>query len=250
MEGLVQSLSAFLKGRNPGEMSKADASAWLRHERDTRGNTGKTLEKKGTLVGALFSQTRDAGGGGYHARVWLPLLGLFTGARLNELGRLVVGDIQGDPVPHFDIRRAKNSGSLRAVPLHPQLVELGFLEYVEALKAAGQECLWPCLRSGGDPGTDGDVLGRWFSRYLHQGLGFPATVVFHSFRHSFRDFCRNAGIARDVHHQLTGHASGAAGDAYGAGYSLDVFHGEVSRIRLPLAIPKPLPYAGSRKVRP
>lgn len=302
MQTLIRSLAAFLPGKGPAAMTRQDVTAWLRHERDTRGNGAKTLEKKGTLMGALFSiavkdellpanpfagfdykrftqkigiddggdrepfqpvqlerlfspgglfsQTRDAGGGGYHARVWLPLLGLFTGARLNELGQLLITDIQRDPVPHFRIRRAKNSESLREVPLHPRLVELGFMDYVDALRAAGQERLWPYLRSRGVLKTNGEVLGKWFNRYLHQELGFPRTVVFHSFRHTFKDLCRNAGIARDVHHQLTGHASGATGDAYGAGYALEVLHAEVSRIRLPFSIPQPLPYTGSRKVSP
>ncbi|WP_312261489.1 hypothetical protein [Candidatus Igneacidithiobacillus taiwanensis] len=197
----------------PAEVAKADVTAWLRNQRETRGNCGKTLEKKGILVGAafslavkdellpknpfagfdykrlsqkigiesdaarepftlsqlqmlfaedvLFAQTAGRGGGGHYARVWLPLLGLFTGARLDELGRLMVNDVLQQPVPHFRIRRGKNSESLRSVPLHPQLLELGFLDYDEAIKRAGHERLWPELRGRSALHPISEAHGRW-----------------------------------------------------------------------------------------
>ena len=302
MQTLVQALSKFLRGKQPANMGKQDVTAWLRHERDSRGNGAKTLEKKGTLVGALFSvavkdellpinpfagfdykrlvqkigvqsessrepfslaqlqalfsaeglfaQSKGSGGGGYYARVWIPLLGLFTGARLDELGRLTVEDVQREPVPHFRIRRAKNSESLRSVPLHPKLIEHGFLNYLEAIRAAGHIRLWPLLHSRGALHTDSEMLGRWFNRYIHERLVFPRTVVFHSLRHTFKDLCKNAGIVSDVHHQLTGHASASVGDRYGDGYALDVLQAEIAKIRLPFAVPRPELYAPGSKRSP
>lgn len=294
MRTLMQSFQQFLGKKTPAEVTRQDVTAWLRHERDSRGNSGKTLEKKGVLVAALFSlavkdeflpknpfagfdykrlspkigvqtkssresfslvqlqalfsedgffgQSKGVGGGGYHARVWIPLLGLFSGARLDELGTLTVADIQREPVPHFRIRRAKNSESLRSVPLHPQLLELGFMDYVDAIAAKGYDRLWPQLKGRSILHPDSETLGRWFNRYIHERLGFPRTVVFHSLRHTFKDLCRNAGIARDAHHQLTGHASGSVGDRYGEGFSLEVLQAEISKIQLPLDVPRPKPY--------
>lgn len=143
-----------------------------------------------------------------------------------------------------DARRGKNNESLRQVPLHPQLIDLGFLDYVEAIKASGQERLWPSLKTGGTHKTDSEVLGRWFNRYIHQKLGFPDNVVFHSFRHTFKDLCRNAHIPKDAHHQLTGHASSDTGDRYGEGFALEVLHEDIKRIRLPFTILRPLPFTG------
>ena len=171
------------------------------NERDQRGNSAKTLEKKGTLVGALFSVavkdellpknpfsgfdyrrfaakegiapeeerrpfsmeeltrifspeglfgvTKGKGGGGYHARVWMPLVGLYSGARLNEIGQLTLSHIVLDPVPHFRILHAKNQSSIQDVPIHSKLIELGFLDYAEAIRNAGHVTLWPFLRSRG-----------------------------------------------------------------------------------------------------
>ena len=298
MQTLIQSLSSFLPNKTPATVTRKDAAAWLRHQRDTRGNRAKTLEKKGTLMGALFSiavkdeilssnpladfdyarfvqkigvdtgedrkpfsqeqlarifspeglfsQRRQTGGGGYHARIWLPLLGLFTGARLDELGRLTLQNFESVPLPHFRIRRGKNDESLRQIPLHPQLIELGFLDYVEAIKASGQERLWPFLKTRGINKNDSEVLGRWFNGYIHKNLGFPDNVVFHSFRHTFKDLCRNAHIPKDAHHQLTGHSSSDTGDSYGEGFALEVLYEEIQRITLPFTIPRPLPFTGSK----
>ncbi len=196
----------------------------------------------------LFSVLQGKGGGGYHARVWMPLIGLYSGARLNEIGELTLSHIILDPIPHFRIKHAKNQSSIRDIPIHPKLIELGFLDYVEALRKSGHTRLWPFLRTQGKVNADSEVLGKWFGRYIHSKLGLPDTVVFHALRHTFKDLCRNALIPRDLHHALTGHASPGqvanVGDDYGDGYSLEVKLAQMAKIQLPFAIPRPLPFTG------
>jgi integrase len=74
---------------------------------------------------------------------WLPLLGLWTGARLEELGGLRVEDVKEEGNVSYifirasDGRRLKNRGSERRVPLHPELMRAGFLDYVKDRKRAG-----------------------------------------------------------------------------------------------------------------
>ena len=295
----VKALSTLLPQATPMTLTRAQVTEWLRNERETRGNAAKTLEKKGTLIGALFSVavkdelleknpfsnfdysrfaakegmedpderepftlgqlkrvfsanegifsvTRGVGGGGYHSRVWMPLVGLLSGARLDEIGRLTVADIITNPLPHFVIRRGKTQSSVREVPVHPKLISLGFLNYVEAIDKAGHTSLWPQLRTRSKKANGSEVLGKWFNRFLHQTLGLPNTVVFHSLRHSFKDLCRDALIPRDLHHALTGHAKAAdggnVGDDYGKGFSLEVKLAQIRKIRLPFALPKPAIY--------
>lgn len=291
---LLKAFQAFVKLKPPHQVVKADVTAWLRYERDTRGNSAKTLEKKGTLVGAIFSAavkdellktnpfagydyarlaakigiesshrrlpfeggelsqifgpnglaaiTKTAGGGGYHARVWLPLLAVFSGARLDELGRLQPGDVLGGDYPRITIRQAKNQSSVREVPLHPKLIELGWLEYVEAISKAGYETLWPQMTSKSAKTPDSEILGRWFNRWLHATLKLPSTKVFHSFRHTFKDLCRNALIPRDVHQALTGHAKQTVGDTYGTGFRIETKAAELAKIDLGLEFGRPLPW--------
>jgi integrase len=58
---------------------------------------------------------------------------------------------------------------------------------------------------------------NWFGRYMRQ-LGITnKALLFHSFRHGFKDALRAAGVSEDVNDALTGHAGGGTvGRTYGA----------------------------------
>ncbi len=83
---------------------------------------------------------------------WLPLLGLFTGARIGELCQLYLDDVrcEGD-VWFIDINQSsldkslKNEWSKRLVPLHPKLVELGFANWCDQLRKGGYKRVFPEL---------------------------------------------------------------------------------------------------------
>jgi integrase len=85
---------------------------------------------------------------------WVPLIGLYSGMRLEEICQLHLEDIREvDGVWVFDVnqkgdKRVKTKSSERLVPVHSRLIELGLLEYVEKLRAQGQERLF--LNSGED----------------------------------------------------------------------------------------------------
>ncbi|WP_085035891.1 DUF6538 domain-containing protein, partial [Cronobacter sakazakii] len=90
---------------------------------------------------------------------WLPLLALYVGGRINELCQLYLTDIREDKneVAYIDFnldapdkvmdeealaggdKSLKTVNAIRQVPIHPRLIELGLLEYVDALKAAGYD---------------------------------------------------------------------------------------------------------------
>lgn len=99
------------------------------------------------VEGPVHGQRERQRGGQGEAQYWLPLLALFTGARLSELGQLRVCDIQADGggIAFLDIgtsggRAVKTRNSIRKVPLHPELRLLGFMDYVDRVKAsAGAE---------------------------------------------------------------------------------------------------------------
>jgi integrase len=111
----------------------------------------------------LPKTTMKSGGS---AAYWVPLLGLFTGARIGELCQLRTVDIvERDGIPCIDINKKapgaklKNKSAARLIPIHPELVRLGFLEYVECLRKVRTERLWPSL-GGTDPGS---YFSGWFS---------------------------------------------------------------------------------------
>ena len=55
VEVYVNALAAFHPKISPATLTRAQVTDWLRNERETRGNNAKTLKKKGTLIGAMFS---------------------------------------------------------------------------------------------------------------------------------------------------------------------------------------------------
>lgn len=81
--------------------------------------------------------------GAGEAAYWIPLLALWTGARLEEIGQLLIADIQEESgIQYLHItndggdKNVKTTSSRRKVPIHSELVRYGFMEYVESVKLA------------------------------------------------------------------------------------------------------------------
>jgi integrase len=169
------------------------------------------------------------------AKRWLMWLLLFTGARLDEVCQLTKADIKQDPSLvrelgpeagwYLDIhhgapgegRRLKNLGSARRVPVHQQVIDEGFLEYVTGLP---EGTLWPDLRPdafGSRGGTATKIIGRWV-----RSLGImDKRKVLHSARHRMALKLREAdGINRDVAEAILGHAPVGVHGQYGGAPSL------------------------------
>ncbi|MCO5090874.1 site-specific integrase [Bosea sp. (in: a-proteobacteria)] len=193
----------------------------------------------------MHGQGKRQEGGQGEAQYWLPLLALFTGARLSELGQLRACDVQTDDggIPFINIgtsggRKVKTRTSIRKVPIHPELRLMGFLAYVEQRREAGgaETTLWPSLGSA-EGRAQTAAWSQWFGNYLRRE---PISIadkakVFHSFRHLFKDMCRDAGISEDVHDALTGHAAGkSVGRSYGAGHSVARLAEEIAKVKVPV----------------
>jgi integrase len=163
---------------------------------------------------------RPKGGAG-EAAAWLPLIAYITGMRLEEIGQLTQDDIRRqDDIWYFNLDHAphkgqllKNQSSRRQIPIHSRLIELGFLKLVDA----SSRRLFPELSSAGSRQLTAS-WSQWFGRYLRQVICIAdPRKTFHSFRHTFKDLCREAGISKDLHDRLTGHSSQDVGDGYGSG---------------------------------
>ncbi|WP_085614485.1 MULTISPECIES: site-specific integrase [unclassified Pseudomonas] len=143
-------------------------------------------------------------------RYWLPLLGRTTGARLEELCQLRVDDFieqQGVQCIRIDDSREgqnlKNASSRRVLPLHPSLIELGLLQYAESVRTDGADRLFPELEAV--RGKRGHAASKWFGRYKTKlGITDPRKT-FHSFRHTFIDDLRDAGVQDSLIKRMVGH---------------------------------------------
>ena len=187
---------------------------------------------------AVFRSGERPRAGGGEAAKWLPLIALLSGAREEEIGQALVTDVKEEHgIAYLDIntldrragKRVKNRSSRRKLPLHPELLRCGLLEYVQKQQRAGNERLFPDLR----PSVSGQVTGnwsKWWGRYT-DGLGITdPRKVFHSFRHAFKSACRAARIEEELHDALTGHTTASVGRRYGGGVPLEVLAEAVAKV--------------------
>jgi integrase len=189
----------------------------------------------------VFKEGCRPKGGAGEAAVWLPLIAYMTGMRLEEIGQLTKEDIKRqDDIWFFNLDHAPNKGqvlktesSRRQIPIHSHLIELGFLDLVDV--STGR--VFPHLSSAGARQLTAS-WSQWFGRYLRQVIGIcDRRKTFHSFRHTFKDLCREAGIGKDIHDRLTGHSSQDVGDGYGSGtYPLRPLADAISQIHLPVKL--------------
>ena len=81
---------------------------------------------------------------GVDAAYWIPLLGIYTGARLSELVQLQIKDVLiKDEITAISIsnlgigQQLKTSASVRTIPIHSELIRLGFLNYLDNIRNEG-----------------------------------------------------------------------------------------------------------------
>lgn len=143
-------------------------------------------------------------------RYWVPRIAMYSGARLNEICQLYVEDmVEVDGIWCFDVngdrdKRLKNLASKRMIPVHPKLIELGFVDYVEQLKAKEVVRLWERLPAGRDGYSH--LFGKWYQRHNREFITEDKKKCFHSFRHLVTDTMKQAGIAEGIIAECIGHA--------------------------------------------
>lgn len=157
---------------------------------------------------------------------WASLIGLFTGARASEVGQLLTKDVfEEDGIPCIRIsdegehQKVKTEVSLRTVPIHPDLLEMGFLAWVQSKRDAGHARLFPAAKADAKNGQ-GNWITKAFSRHLADvGKGWaPAKRGFHSLRKTFIQELQGAGVVSELRAQIVGHE---LDDEHHATYSRD-----------------------------
>jgi integrase len=153
-------------------------------------------------------------------KFWIPRIAMFTGARLNEICSLYLEDIhEVDGVLCFDIntnhedRKVKTETSERTIPVHPTLIEIGILRYVEAMKKEGHQRLFPQL-SYDKSNHYGGALGKWWGKYSRLHVTKDKQKVFHSFRRDVADELKQNGVDRGVIEELLGHKDQSMSTGY------------------------------------
>ncbi|MBX9452634.1 MAG: tyrosine-type recombinase/integrase [Mesorhizobium sp.] len=151
------------------------------------------------------------------AKRWSPILCAFTGARIAEITQLRKQDFRKEGETHV-MRIRPDAGTVKAgdyrdVPLHPQLIAMGFMDFVDA---SPEGPLFYQDRRGTNPARAARTVAGRISEWL-QGLGvIPEGVApSHGWRHRFKTVGQEQGISDRTLDAIQGHASKTAGDNYG-----------------------------------
>ena len=147
-------------------------------------------------------------------KYWVPMLMLYSGGRLNEFCQLCVTDIVTvEDIPciliradEFSGQRLKNAESKRSIPIHSQLINAGFLDYVETMRLEKSRKLFPTLDKGKEKHSK--LAGNWFNRHLATEKIKVRGLDNHSFRHTAISTWLNAKVSERL-------AAAIAGQGYG-----------------------------------
>jgi len=151
-------------------------------------------------------------------RFWVPLLALYSGARMEELCQLYADQVQEvEGYWCFQIEAKYKGQSVktsekRTVPLSPFLLELGFHRYAQQV---GEGRLWPSLPRINN--RWGHYFGRWFKEFKDKCGIDPRKnyKVFHSFRHNVETKLQYEEVEQRYIDQLLGHSNRAESARYG-----------------------------------
>lgn len=176
-------------------------------------------------------------------RFWFPLLMLFSAARPNEIAQLCAADVRRSEAGNLylnlmpDSMQLKTLSSRRRIPLHNELIALGFVSFVEARKAAdgSKARLFPTLK----PNDFGNMA--WYANKRFNEVFLPAVIKveqnqsFYSLRHSVRDALRRANATPEVLRAIGGWAENgrSTSDFYGDATDPDLYVEWVNAISYP-----------------
>lgn len=185
-------------------------------------------------------------------RRWVPWIACFTGARISEICQLERSDIVSSNGIHYlrmtteqDLRSAecqapdldkvkkslKNYSSKRIIPIHPKLIEEGFIKFVQSCKHRDVFSDATPDRFGIRGGNATKVISRWVRDKLE--ITDPRISPSHSFRHRFSTACKNFHVPSEMRDRLMGHSSGEASELYGEDYWISTLAPQISKLPVP-----------------
>lgn len=190
----------------------------------TGSKRGFTDEEAAIILKAAKSE-RDP------VRRWVPWLGAYTGARISELCQIRREDVlQIDGIWSVKIvpeaGDLKTASSERVIPIHPAVIESGFIKFVQKVKSGPLFADLSPDTYGKRGGNGTKVIGRWVRS---MGLTDQRLSPSHAWRHRIKTLGRRYGLAKDMLDAITGHARKSEGDKYGE-YPVEALYRELCKI--------------------
>jgi integrase len=204
----------------------------------------------------------------HDAFYWVPLIVTYTGVRREEACKFRPADFELDcEVPYLRVEatetgRIKNAQSKRNLPLHPELLRLGFVEYIREAIRRGYEVLFPELTSTNAVETYGDQFYDlcWTHMRKHGGLSEGADI--HGIRHAFNSDLKQKRVTKEFRADMLGHGGeGQTDERYSTAAGLQLMLEEMTKLpvltshltRAELNMPRPpvlRPNPNMRRHRP
>ncbi len=159
------------------------------------------------------------------ADIWMPVVALLTGARIGELVFLQKRDIRqvngvwvADLTRQIEVgdersrRRLKTAQSRRLMVLHKKLIELGFVEWAMR-RSNPSPWVFEIFHSAASPKN---AASKRYQRLFNAwGLSKEHEEVFHSLRHTFKDWMRAKKVEERTIALQTGHSLDGVALQYG-----------------------------------
>lgn len=212
----------------------------------TRDDLGFTDHEAAIILRASLAQDPSSETLSTRARRWLPWLCAYTGARVNELTPLLAEEVtmvdgvwtirikpgssnEGDTSDVVASQRTVKTRTARSVPLHPHLIEQGFVKLVQAV-GTGPLFYDPSKSKSPNPANPqhkkvAERLAAWVREL---GVTDPQIKPNHAWRHLFTTIAREAGMESTALYAITGHAQKTEGGRYGR-YKPKVFLHELRK---------------------
>lgn len=229
---------ASRRGKGPPE--KLDFSGF---EKDHREPQGRKRDKRALwsieelrrllhapiftgCLGILDIHRLEAGDHVYHdAWYYGILMFIHLGGRSSEFIGMPMCDVhENAPIPFIEVaptakRGLKNEQSKRQIPIHPELIRLGFIDYIRANRLAGETMLFPEMAS-----PDSKSFASTFYKKVFEALrdwAFPNGTTWrhvdggivkdkdvYSFRGRAVTEMRAGGVSMDIIADILGHEQG------------------------------------------
>lgn len=214
----VNSVFRWASGRSGGSMISGNPASGVSLDRPKiapgRERTFRENEAVAILAAASATVPDPMNLPRSATRRWCPWLAAYSGARIGELTSLERRDIRFEAgIPVMDLRITK-TGQPRSVPIHPHLIEQGFLAFVEA---CGPGPLFYDEKrhrsaSATSPGElQSHKLGRWVRETVKLDPGVHPN---HGWRHTWKTRALGAGIEERLRDAITGHSVASVGRRY------------------------------------